>query len=419
MTKKYFLLALIISAFLWTGCDSDKPDFPPGSIEVSNPNITLEHSNVYELSFNSTYDWSISLSDTTQTGWCDVFPLTGKGGDARVTIKASANQSYNDRSVFLTLKSDNIEKTIEVYQEFGCGVSDIYIPDKAFRNYCLEYFDTDGNGLISATEVNKIVKLRIDSYVSGSIKSLQGIEYFRSLRDLTLSNSYYNLEELDLRMNKNLEKLIISSSNLSALDLSNNTELKELEGRFYFNTLDLSKNTKLEKLTCYYGSLTSIDISNNPNLKTFACTDNNIKKLDLSNSTALETIDCTYNNMTELIIGDQQNLTTLNCRYNQLSTLNIGNCPKLEYLNCSDNRLTSLDVSKCTGLSELNCTYNRLSVLDLINNLLIKYIYSYSYYSDSTLSEIKLNAEVKDNIIYISKNYDTQVTYTLRFVVPQ
>lgn len=388
--KKYLYLTLVLPAILWTGCESDKPDFLQGSIEVSNSDITLDHSNTYELSFNSTYDWTISMSDTTQTGWCDVYPLSGKGGDAKVTVRASANES-DDRSVFLTLKSDNVEKNIEIFQQFGCGVEDILIPDKVFRKYCLEYFDSDGNGAISIREVEKVIKIDINTNNSENIKSLQGIEYFVSLRDLSINYGYY-MNELDLSKNKKLEKLKLPySNNIQRLNLRNNTELKHLEGYFFFKSLDLSQNTKLEYLSCRNGALADIDVSNCPGLKYFYCEYNrSINKIDLSNNTALETIICPDNNLKELIIGDKPNLVNLNCRYNSLSTL---------------------DVTKCPKLAELNCTYNPILQLDLTNNLLIKSIYCYSYYYDNPIQELWLNKSLENNNIYISKNYDTKVIY--------
>lgn len=432
------ILLVLALAILWTGCESDEPDFSSGKIEVGNSNITLDHSNAYELSFNSTFEWTISLSDTSKTGWCNIFPLTGKGGDAKITINALPNMN-NDRSVTLTLKSGNSEKTVEILQNFGCGVNDIYIPDPTFRKYCLEYYDVDSDGYVSASEVERVVKLQMDSYQWDNIRDYQGIEYFRSLRDFYISYSYY-LIDLDVSKNKNLEKLVIQYSNINSLDLTNNTKLKHLEGSFYFEKLDLSKNTQLEHLSCGGGSLSSIDISNSPNLKYFNCESNNIKKLDLSNNSVLETINCRSNELEEFVVGNKPNLTALTCGYSNLITLDLGECPNLEKLdcndnkltslnlsgcpnlakiNCRDNNLTSLDVSKCTKLTELNCSYNQLtSVLDLTKNLALTSVYCSSWYNDPKLSEIWLDVSMSNKNVYISKNSETQIVYQYKFVYP-
>ncbi|HCO68249.1 MAG TPA: hypothetical protein DIT04_10910 [Dysgonomonas sp.] len=459
MKKYFFVLALSITTFWWTGCESEEPDFSSGNIEVANSNITLDHSNAYELSFNSTFEWTVSLSDTSKTGWCNVFPLTGKGGDAKITVNALPNMN-NDRSVTLTLKSGNVEKTVEILQNFGCGVDDIYIPDATFRNYCLEFYDVDGDGHISAGEVERVVKLQMDSYQWRDIKDYQGIEYFKALRDLYISSGYY-LTNLDVSKNKNLEKLVMQYSGIDKLDLTNNTKLKHLEGRFSFKELDLSKNTQLEYLSCGSGNLTSIDISNSPNLKYFYCEYNSIKKLDLSKNPALETINIRGGSLEEFVLGNQPNLASLICGYSNLSTLDVSACPNLKNLNCydnnlssldlsgcpylevlschsnkltflnlsgcpnlaeidcNDNYLTSIDVSKCTKLTQLDCSYNPLtSVLDLTRNLLIQSVYCYNWYGDNKLSEIWLDVGMSTKNVYISKNSETQVVYKYIVTVP-
>ena len=76
--------------------------------------------------------------------------------------------------------------------------------------------------------------------------------------------------------------------NLTALDVSRNTELKEL---YCFDnqisTLDLSKNTALTGLYCYGNRLTELDVSKNINLIELYCYNNRIKFLDVSKNRLL------------------------------------------------------------------------------------------------------------------------------------
>jgi len=67
-----------------------------------------------------------------------------------------------------------------------------------------------------------------------------------------------------------------NGANLTALDLSNNTQLTGVIcSSNQLSSLDLSKNTKLLILNCKDNKLTSLDISKNTKLKTLYCLGNN------------------------------------------------------------------------------------------------------------------------------------------------
>ena len=93
--------------------------------------------------------------------------------------------------------------------------------------------------------------------------------------------------------------------NLTAIDLSHNTQLTELDCSFNeLTTLDVSNNTQLDKLYCSGNKLTSLDVSNNTQLTTLFCTRNNLNSLDLSENTQLTTLACHDNNFSTQAIDD-------------------------------------------------------------------------------------------------------------------
>jgi hypothetical protein len=93
----------------------------------------------------------------------------------------------------------------------GCSGKDanivIKIPDATFKSYLVENFDKNKDGDITIGEAKAIKDLNI---AGKGIESLDGIERFVNLISLDCSNN--QLEELDLRENKKLSKLICTGN---------------------------------------------------------------------------------------------------------------------------------------------------------------------------------------------------------------
>jgi len=334
MRKYIYYLAVIIIAVASTACDSDNETIihTPASVNVGNKEIVLDDSNTYELSYSTSHDWSISITDTAKAAWYEISPSEGKAGNGKISIKALANDSFNDRKIHLTLKSEEAEETVSVFQEFGCGVTDIYILDEAFRAYCIKNFDTNGDGLISSKEAVRVTDIELRY---GDINTLKGIEFFSSLRNLDIRNNY-NLKEVNVSRNKRLKKIIVNDCNLESIHLSGNTEL--------------------EYLDCAYNSLSHLDISNNP---------------------ALNYLNCAYNKLTSLDTGNASRLARLNCRENKLTSVDLSKNTELTFFGANYNYLTFLDMTNCTKLTEIQCYsyYANLSEIWLNKALENSYVY--------------------------------------------
>ena len=91
-----------------------------------------------------------------------------------------------------------------------------HFPDTNFRTYVVENFDVDSDGYLSDVEINSVQEVSVPN---ANISSLQGIEYFTSLKSLDCSDN--QLTTLDLNLNTALETLNCSANNLTSLDLSN------------------------------------------------------------------------------------------------------------------------------------------------------------------------------------------------------
>ena len=178
------------------------------------------------------------------------------------------------------------------------------------------------------------------------------------------------LSSFDLSKNTQLIGLDCSYSGLSILDLSKNTQLKDLAcGSNKLTDLDLSKNTQLKKLYCWDNQLGSLDVSGCTQLKKLYCGGNQLGSLDLSKNTQLKDLACGSNKLTDLDLSKNTLLEVLYCPYGQLSSLDVSGCTQLKRLECQSNKLDSLDLSKNTKLTYLDCSYNSLSILDLSKNM--------------------------------------------------
>ena len=224
-----------------------------------------------------------------------------------------------------------------------------HFPDELFRAE-LSWYDQDQDNVLSDAELSSVQLLHV---TYKCISSLQGIEYFTSLKELRVSGN--ELTSLDLSKNTLLEVLECSSNRLSSLDLS--------------------KNTKLTRLYCGSNKLTALNLGNNTKLAQLYCNSNMLTALDLSKNTALDSIDCSSNKLTSLVLGKKPLLWNLTCSGNKLSSLDLGSMPKLDVLDCGSNKLTSLNLGSLPSLISLDCHSNSLSSLDCSKNKKLEYLY--------------------------------------------
>lgn len=243
--------------------------------------------------------------------------------------------------------------------------------DIEFMRYCYENFDVNKDGKVSPIEAQAVTTISFgnnntDGIVT-KVKSLKGIQYFTNLT--TLECNMCILKSLDTSKNTKLTSLKCMNCALTELDLSQNKGLIHLEcGNDYIineetlleslNTiqeLNLSNNTNLQQLNCerlIY--LTNLNISNNKDLKILNCSSTSLSELDISNNSRLEELYCS-STIKFLKIVNNIELKKIDCSYSELTNLDISNAPKLEKLNCSNTKLTSLDISKCANLKIVYC----------------------------------------------------------------
>ncbi len=300
-------------------------------------------------------------------------------------------------------------------------INETNFPDANFRKYVAKNFDKDGDGVLSAEEIETVTEITLFDHIIHSkieVSDLKGIEYFT-----------------------NLELLDCHTQNLKELDLSRNTSLKALDCREnQLTTLDLSNNTALTSLKCDNNQLTELDLSNNTELLMLYCNENQLTTLNVSKNTMLNRLECNKNKLTTIDTSNNTNLQTLMCDENQLTTIDISNNTLLDSLRCNQNQLKTIDISKNEELDFLKCNNNQLTSIDTHGRSLSLEIFDNAYeiaLTDNTFDLSTLpegfdvtkasnwtNAEVEGNILtviddtkYVTYDYDCGKGITLSFAL--
>lgn len=266
------------------------------------------------------------------------------------------------------------------------AIDETNFPDLKFREFVTQ-FDNDKSGSFSPEEIQVVKEIDCSNKQVGS---LEGIAFFTALETLYCNSNHltaldlsgnpelielncganYQLMTLNLTQNSKLLKLTCTTCDfLSELDLSNNKALIELNcGGSEKLKLNVSNNTALEVLLCGVCNLSTLDVSNNTSLRYLDCSINGLHTLDLSHNTALENLRCSQNPLGELDVSANTSLTELSCFLADLTRLDVSKNTKLTSLRCHLNPLSSLALSYNTALKQLSCSSCLLTSLDLSKN---------------------------------------------------
>lgn len=220
------------------------------------------------------YDDAESAAD-----WLTVTPASGTAGEQTVELSATRNYRTSDRTAYADLVCGEQSVRLTVTQAAASDDTDfttLFDPDFA-KELQKQGIIADAEN-ITPEDMEKIATMtELDvsgTYENpGTLTSLQGIEYFESLTQLSC---YYN----------------------------------------QLTSLDISANTALTELYCYGNQLTSLDVSANMALTWLSCSYNSLEALDISKNTALTWLDCSSNSLTTLDVSANTALTWLSCENN-------------------------------------------------------------------------------------------------------
>ena len=211
-----------------------------------------------------------------------------------------------------------------------------------------EEYDHNDDEVLDEDELAEVKAIDI-SYFDWD--ELLGIEDFVNLEELIINYSP-NLTTIDLSKNTKLKDVSISAS-MESIDFSSNTELENLDVNGSFDTLDLTNNTKLTSLRISTDDFLSLDLTGLTNLKSLWITDTDIETIDGLYDTVLEDLLMTYCTYDEAIdLSQLQELKSLSSYESNDEFVNF-NQSNLESLVLGDYSCDVFDVSNVTTLTEL------------------------------------------------------------------
>lgn len=136
-------------------------------------------------------------------------------------------------------------------------------------------------------------------------------------------------------------------------------------------SIDLSALHEMNKLKLTGTLLTNIDLGWNKRLKELVLTGNNFGTLnirgvnDFYQKTLLQDIDLSDNQLTSVTLNDNYTIHNLNLSKNKLKELSFKDADMLETLDMSNNQLTAIDLNYCTLLTHLNIADNDIASISL------------------------------------------------------
>ncbi len=275
----------------------------------------------------------------------------------------------------------NLKKIIVFASVLLCGLGAkaqvVNIPDEIFLEYILLYTTVDANldGQIQISEAEAYTGT-INVYNSGA-KDLTGLEAFKNITILQVSKT--DITSLDISNNTKLQTLYASSTLVDKIDVSNNTSLTKIEAQYNSNLKTFvfgnENYNSLQTVSLAYNALENIDLSKLPYLNNLTVLSNKLTSIDLSHNPRLSGVSLGSNLLTAVDVTNNTRLTTLGIGFNQISQIDISKNTLLDIFNANGNPLTTLDVSKNIYLAQLLLEYTDLTSIDISKLEMLRYFY--------------------------------------------
>ena len=271
--------------------------------------------------------------------------------------------------------TDALNGPIEYNPDGTINVDSKNFPDANFRKWVMNNI-SGGQSTMTQQTADNVVKIDC----SGSdISKLTGIAIF-----------------------KNLENLCCKDNNLTAIDLSKNTKITELDcTNNKLTKLTLTGCKELVKLNCTGNSIKTLNVSACKKLKELYVSNNKLTTLTTTGVTTLEIVYASNNAMTSIgNLKNNKDLRALTFSNNKLKTIELTNLTKLETLFAANNWLTRIDLSKNTALKNLNLKSNKLKEIYVSKNVNLTKL----DVSSNSLEKIDVTKNTKLEELTVSNN---------------
>ncbi|WP_298545949.1 immunoglobulin-like domain-containing protein [uncultured Aquimarina sp.] len=370
------------------------------SLRVNDTGIqTLDLSNQIALQNLFAYDTNLSYLNVKNGNNTNV-------GTFRVESNPNLSCIIVDDATYSTTNWSDIDNIASFTDADYCRYT--AIPDPVFeaRLEALGYDDISGDGQVPTALIEGVTYLYVPA---NGVADLTGIEDFLALERLICSGN--NLSALDLSTNTLLEEVDVSNNDITSIDISNSPVLEELNLRENkLNSIDVTNNIALLDLDLSGSDITNLDISNNTLLTHLNVDNNDMTLLDVSNTINLKVLEISGLNITTLDLSNNTLLEELICSYTTLIQLDVSTNIALTYLECEEsNQLTSLDLSTLPLLDEVILNDNAL-----LNALNIKNGNNTSLSTFDATGNPNLTCILVDDAAYSTTNW-TSIDLTASF----
>ena len=117
----YFLLLVVLLITVFSCKDNNDPAPEPTfsiTIEEENAHPTMpQEGGTVTIPFTATANWTASLMNDRADGWITISPTSGEAGDVLLTIRTTANDTYDERNATVVLKCGDKTENIVVTQK--------------------------------------------------------------------------------------------------------------------------------------------------------------------------------------------------------------------------------------------------------------------------------------------------------------
>lgn len=86
------------------------------TLDAAAANFTTEGGSII-VTFTSSDAWTAEVINNRADEWCSISPASGSAGDAKITITTTVNDTTDDRTATVIIKSGTTQKAIAVSQK--------------------------------------------------------------------------------------------------------------------------------------------------------------------------------------------------------------------------------------------------------------------------------------------------------------
>ena len=178
---------------------TQKPETPKAEIKIDDTSADFTSEGGSEvIAFSSSGAWTAEVINSRADSWCSVNPTSGAAGDAKVTVITKANDTPDDRTATIIIKTGTASRAINVSQK-----------QKDALTVTASKFEVTAEG----GEVTIEVKANIDFEYAVDESAKDWVEYMTT-RALKTSNLVFEVKEND-ETEKREAKIYIKSGEFS------------------------------------------------------------------------------------------------------------------------------------------------------------------------------------------------------------